>query len=518
MINQKAVERFLVRELNNFDWLKEEPKVRIDQALAELVPPLPSADLWLHQKVCLLILEALKRFMLHIDMGGGKTKITLTLLKYRKDRGEKPRAIVFVPFITAVSTWIEETGKHGHGLTCTPLVGTTGHNLHLLQNVDSDLFVICYQSAVAMLSETKKNTKGKKKWMIDSGRVRAVFKGFDTLVMDEVHKAKSVTSLTYKMLRAISAQSEYCIGLTGTPFGKDLTDLWPQFNLIDFGDTLGPTLGFYRQVFFQEKVNFWGGYDYTFKKELFPDLQRIIKNSSIRYAVEDFHDMPEKQYIPRYIKPPEGIKAYADKHLEEIRQKAGLGGKSAYQEIESSYLKLRQLASGFMTLKGEDNDKLQVSFDENPKLDILQELIEELPEASKMIVFHHFVYTNTIISDRLKEMKIGHARVYGKQRDPLKELARFKEDPKCKVLVINSKSGSSSLNLQIANYQVYFEQPDSPIDRQQAERRSWRPGQTRRVFIYDLLMQGTADIGIYKSNIAGKNMLTELLDGKSLED
>ena len=35
-----------------------------------------------------------KRFMFNIDMGGGKTLLTLMLLSYRKQRGEKPKAIV----------------------------------------------------------------------------------------------------------------------------------------------------------------------------------------------------------------------------------------------------------------------------------------------------------------------------------------------------------------------------------------------------------------------------------------
>ena len=166
-------------------------------------------------------------------------------------------------------------------------------------------------------------------------------------------------------------------------------------------------------------------------------------------------------------------------------------------------------------MKGEDNDKIQIKFDENPKLDALQELIESMPFGCKMIVFHHFVYTNSLISERLKEMGVKHARVYGRSKDPIGELRKFKSDDDCRVLVINSKSGSSSLNLQHANYVTFFEQPDSAIDRQQAERRVWRPGQGKRVWIYDLLMQGTADSQMNKWNKEGESLLTALLDGSA---
>src|SRR5690606_27752134 len=125
--------------------------------------------------------------------------------------------------------------------------------------------------------------------------------------------------------------------------------------------------------------------------------------------------------------------------------------------------------------------------------DVLQELIEEMPDDSKMIIFHDFVYTNSLISKRLKKMKVPHARVWGKGKNNIKELRRFKKDPNCRVLVINTQSGSSSQNLQMANYVVFFEQPRSAVDRQQAERRAWRPGQTKRVFFIDLFMRETYD-------------------------
>ena len=224
--------------------------------------------------------------------------------------------------------------------------------------------------------------------------------------------------------------------------------------------------------------------------------------------------MPPREYIPKYLEPHEGIKAYAEQSIGKITQLIANGDK--YRAVESEYIRLRQLSSGFMTLKGEDDDKIQIKFDENPKLDALQELIEAMPVGRKMIVFHHFVYTNVLISERLTSLGIDHARVYGKSRDPISELRRFKTDAKCHVLVINSKSGSSSLNLQNANYLVFFENPDSPIDRQQAERRVWRPGQEQHVWIYDLLMRSTWDSKIHKANAEGRNLLAALLDGKSV--
>src|SRR4029077_13452992 len=391
MINKAIITEFLARKLDNYDWLKKESTEELGEALG-----VDSTGWWDHQRACHLLLSTLKRFMLLIDMGGGKTFICLSLIERLKREGKQPRAIVFVPYITSVSTWIDETAKHCPELTCIPLIGSKASNREkLLSPSKGDLFVIAYPSAVAMMSH--KDPKHKNKWAINPAEIRDFFAPFNMLIMDEIHRCKSVMSLTYRMCRAISARCEYVAGLTGTPFGRDLQDLWPQFYLIDFGKTLGPSLGFYREVFFNLKVNYWGGFEYKFKQSLFDKLQQVIKNRSIRYAIDELHDLPPKEYIIKRQSPHSAMQGYAEKTLTVIRgiqtQKS-----ASYRAMESEYMKLRQLSSGFMTLHGEDTAKLHVAFDENPKLDALQELVEDMAYGCKMVVFHHFVYTNQLIS------------------------------------------------------------------------------------------------------------------------
>ncbi len=515
MLNKRAIGNFLSRQFDSYDWLKGETVSNLHLAMGELVPPpdFGQAKLWQHQQVAFLLLHYLKRFMLFLSMGAGKTCITLNAIKYRKQKGESPRAVVMVPYVASVGVWIDENAKFTPDLQCVPLTGTTKANLERLQG-PGDLFVICYQSAVAMVTETIYDKKRKKtKWVLTSNKVRAYFAGFDTLILDEVHKCKDTTTLLYRMCRALSSQCGYVVGLTGTPFGKDPTPLWAQFYLIDFGETLGPSLGFYRAVFFNAKPNYWGGMEYTFKPKMLPDLKRIIKNKSIHYGINELNDMPQKQYIVRPIAPAldsEGYRKAALHNLEQaIRGKEG----ASYELINSNYLQLCQLSSGFMTLKGEDTERVQIEFDENPKLDTLIEIIEGLDEATKVVVFHKFIFSNHAISKRLTAIKIKHARIWGGQRKPVEELRRFKDDPTCRVMVINTRSGSSSLNLQNANVVCFYEQPDESIDRQQAEARVWRSGQLNRVLIYDFLVNGTWDARIHQSNKAGENLLKQLLSG-----
>lgn len=813
MIDQRAIKKFLNRELAEYDFVKALTESELDGSLANLTPApdFGQVKMRLHQKACFLLLNELRRFLLFADMGAGKTVISLMLMKYAKQCGMPMRALVMVPYVTSVGTWINQVSEHAPDLQCVPLIGTTKENWEAIQG-PGDLFVVCYQSAVALMKEEVPNPlkPRKTKWVLSKQKLRTGLADFNALFMDEVHKCfpagtmistptgkvpienikigdaicgpvknltvsrlfenttnelciihlsdgrvikstrdhpfltdegwvrgehlngkfifdeqmclvwqrlhpweiseeekilrdemlcllaneptrntgfsllkakyrkkaaglkeilcfrqepnsskiyenkndeeksnfheggtrknihhpqttgntpqikgrkwsrldkasvgsfirtrermasrisnwvrkkatrishklqsrfsksglndcdrtrweqihtgykekhkigrirvvgvsiekqrcptpvfnlevsesphyfaggilvhncKDQKSLTFGLCRYLSERADWAIGLTGTPFGKDLQDLWPQFYLVDFGRTLGYTLSFYRAVFFNTKRNHWGGYEYSFKKPMTGTLKQMIKNSSIRYELHEFADMPPLIPITEYVAaPPEGA-GYCKASFRQLANSKGLTGKEKYEVVESNYLKLRQLSSGFMTLKAEDSERVQIKFDQVPKLEKLCELIEGLG-GQKVVVFHHFIYSNKLISDRLKKMGIKHARIWGGQSDKLGELSRFEKDPDCQVLVINSKSGSSSLNLQFASYMIFYESPDSPIDRQQAVARIYRPGQANKVVIYDLVSRGTLDEGIIKSCQDGKRLLDELLGVK----
>lgn len=508
-VSKQSVFQFLNRQLEDFEWVKQLTHSQIDEALEGLYDKQLTKNLWLHQKATLLLLSYQKRFIPFIDMGGGKTVCVLTIIRQRKMDNQNPRAIIFVPYLTATQTWVDETLKHAPELKCCALVGSGEENRKALKDKTIDLFVICYQSAVAMVTETV-TVKGKRKWQLSHRLMEECLSDFDMLVMDELQKTKSSSSLTFKLCLFISERVEYVYGLTGTPFGKDMTDLWSQFFLIDFGETLGFTISFYHHVFFSKKFKFFGGVEFKFKKKMFSKLQSIIRNRSIRYSESEFSDIKQPIRVIRKFKLPIGIKSYVDKAKKELRQAVDTGN---YELAGNSFIQLNQLSSGYLTFK-DDVERVQIDFEENPKLEALCSLIDEMPGESKLVVFHNFIHTNELISKQLKKLGIGHARIWGGQKDKIGELKRFKEDKNCRVMILNSRSGSSSLNLQFANYVVFMEQP-SALDRQQAEKRVHRSGQTKHVFIYDFFVEGTYDEKTHKDNKLGKNTLKQLLDGKT---
>jgi SNF2 family DNA or RNA helicase len=79
--------------------------------------------------------------------------------------------------------------------------------------------------------------------------------------------------------------------------------------------------------------------------------------------------------------------------------------------------------------------------------------------------------------------------------------------------VINNQTGAFSLDgLQVANYTYFFESPVSPIDRNQAERRTRRQGQKHKTcFYYDPVVADTVDERILEFHKEGEDIFQALL-------
>jgi SNF2 family DNA or RNA helicase len=93
-------------------------------------------------------------------------------------------------------------------------------------------------------------------------------------------------------------------------------------------------------------------------------------------------------------------------------------------------------------------------------------------------------------------------------------LHRFQRDAACRFLLLNNQSGALGLNLQVANYVIFYERPVSPIVSQQAEARCLRTGQQRTVFFYDLVAKGTVDEKIARYLEEGKDLFNAIVAGK----
>ena len=176
------------------------------------------------------------------------------------------------------------------------------------------------------------------------------------------------------------------------------------------------------------------------------------------------------------------------------------------------FLRMRQISGGFLGWKNDETgEKAELVFPSNPKLDRLVELLMELPVNRKAVVFHEFVHSGREICKALEKAKIKAGWLYGGTKDSRALQKQFDDDPRMTVLVTNWRVGGMALNLQVANYCIYYESPVGVVDREQSERRTFREGQTLPGFLIDLVCKGTVDQRILDFHKQGEDVFRALL-------
>lgn len=526
MIPQIAVKQYLSRPLESHAWLKELDADELWDAIYKLDPrPKLNECLLTHQLVCFLLGVAYPQFAYWLDMGSGKTLVTLELLRYRMMQLQQfPRSLIFITSDKAFPTWEKQIKRFKINLPYTLLEGSSAHKWEALQEFGNGLVFISYPGAVSLVTRAVQK-KRKVEWMLDHAKVDQLGQDAGAIIMDESTKASGYKSLTFAMLERLCEQTPVHYGLAGRPFGRDPTLLWAQHYLIDGGETLGTTLGMFREAFFTSEQNIYAArrvpkyrqkymLTYKFDKRKTAALSKMIQHRSITYAAEECIDLPACLPVIEEVRFPKETLSYYRRAVESL-----IAAKGNLQVVENVFLRMRQLSSGFLGFKDDETgDRAQVEFAENPKFDRLMELLGELPQDRKAVVFYEFTHSGRKIQKAVREeLGIDNIWLWSGTKNYKQELRRFEEDPDCGVAVVNNRLGAFSLDgLQVANYSFFYESPVSPIDREQAERRTLRQGQRFKVFRYDVIVHGSADQKILDFHKEGESLTRGLLRDPSM--
>lgn len=495
MISKTAVAHYLNRQLDDLATYKVDPN--ITKLLDELNPqPYFYTPPFEHQKVCFVVCLAYPGLFVQLDMGLGKTKLMFDVFGYRHQLKQAKRMLILCNTVSVVASTKNEVQTHAPGL------------VDLIDIMTYQAFLRRVTQPMLVAPKPGRVPKQKKEWVVVPEKLAKQSAMYDFVVFDESTQLKNHQSLTFKVCKQIAAAAPFKYVLSGTPLNKNPQDLWTQFNVIDGGETLGRTLGIYRAAFFTTKINFWCGYEHTFKRDMLPKLSRMLRHRSIRYTAKECLDLPERIYSKVIVPLAEGMDVYYKRMVAEIRE-----AKGDALVVGNMFLKMRQLCSGFLTTT-DDGEKVLVDLDENPKLDAMLERLDIIPPDKKVVIFQEYIHTGDLIAACMKKRKIQYARLYSGTKDKAAELNRFNRNQACRVMIVNNQSGALGLNLQVANYVFFYESPVSSITRLQAEARCHRAGQTENVFYYDFMIEDSIEEEILKSLVNGGDFLKELLDGR----
>lgn len=403
---------------------------------------------------------------LFLDMGLGKTVITLTAvndLKY--NRFQISKVLVIAPKKVAEATWSKEAEKWDHLqlLRIIPVLGSLQRRIRAL-NTPADVYVI-----------NRENVQ----WLVDYYRNAWPF---DMVVIDESSSFKNHQAKRFKSLTWVRNKISRMVELTGTPAPNGLIDLWAQIYLLDGGQRLGKTIGGFRQRYFDpDQRNAQQVFSYKPKDGAGQTIQDKINDICISMSAKDYLDLPECVSIDvPVVLDPKAQAAY--KKLE--RDMLLNIDESEITATTAAVLgnKLLQLGNG--AVYDESHNVIPIH---DCKIEAFMEVVEAL-QGKSALVFFNFKHDRDRLIKALAKTGL-RVRAYTDSHD-----ADDWNDRKIDILLAHPASTAYGLNLQDGgNHIIWFGLNWSLELYQQANKRLHRQGQKERVFIHNLLVQGSMD-------------------------
>ena len=403
--------------------------------------------------------------MLFLDMGLGKTVITLTAINTLiYDRFEVNKVLVIAPIRVAKNTWPDEIKKWPHlsYLTYAVAVGDVKQRKKALEE-NADITII-----------NRENVS----WLINESGYEF---DYDMLVIDEISSFKNPSSLRFKALRKVRPFIDRVVGLTGTPTSNGLLDLWSQFYLIDKGQRLGKFVTHYRNRFFD-----YNPYTHTYTplKHANRDIFKRIDDITVSMKAIDLLEMPEQVIIEKVVDMDSNSrKLYGQLKDDQILQL----GDAIIDSVNAAVLsnKLIQMANGNVY----DEDKNTIHLHE-AKLDGLEDIIEQA-NGQSLLVAYWFKSDLDAIKSRFPQ-----AREI-KTSEDIKDW----NEGKISLALMHPASAGHGLNLQKGGHiLVWYSLIWSLELYQQTNGRLYRQGQSNNsVTIVHILCRDTIDAQVYDS-------------------
>ena len=399
---------------------------------------------------------------LFIDLGLGKTVITLSAIVDMIDASIIKNVLIIAPLRVCVSTWPSEilNWKHTQHLKFALAVGSANKRKAAI-NANAEITIINVENVP---------------WLIKNFPFN-----YDAVILDESSRFKNPSALRFRALKKVIHKSNIVVLLTGTPAAQGLTDLWSQLFLLDQGDTLGKNITAFRKRFCD--VDYWG-HTYTIKPGSAEKIQELIKPLILSMQGSDYINLPERiDIIERIVLPAQVQKQYDDFSKELFLEFEDVELEAMSAAILAN--KLLQFSSGAIYVNEEHDWKTIHTC----KLDALEELIEENPGESILVSYN---YKHTLV--RLRE-RFPQMVVLGKDPDTIDKWNR----KEIRLMAIHPQSGAFGLNLQQGGcILIWVDLVWSLELKKQLDCRLYRQGQDKPVRIIHLVVENSIDERVVK--------------------
>lgn len=339
----------------------------------------------------------------------------------------------------------------------------------------------------------------------------------DLVVIDEMHKIKSVSSNASRLAGRIGSRVERRIGLTGTVIPHSPLDVYGQWRFLDpkaFG-RVQPNGERKPATFkaFKEDYAEMGGY-MGHEVVGFKNLDRLEEIMGERSSVaikEECLDLPDAvdTVLPVALSPKE-LKAYEDmrtklqvefREEDDMHEDASRGGGDAATAASRlvRMTRLRQITAGHLP-----DDEGKVREIGRSKAKTIASLIHDtLEDEKRVVVFGTFTRELAALEEEISDKRTTVLRIDGSTRpeDRLKMRQRFgSDDPARLAIVAQIKTLSVAVNeLVTARNAIFASLPWQRDDIVQARDRLNRLGQKSATTFWYALAPNTVDDLVFQA-------------------
>ena len=442
-----------------------------------------------HQLKAIIASEEWQDMALWWEMGTGKTKAAIEILrlKYWKENRVK-RTLILSPLIT-LQNWKNEFLIHSDiSEKDIHVLNKAGKKRkEFLKEFNRDGIIIINYEALVTTDIAGYLLKWKP----------------EILVCDEAHLLKNGQAKRTKIVEKIARPCDHRYLLSGTPILNSAIDLFSPYKILDGGQTFGRNFLAYRSTYFYDENAAWVGRHNYFPKwiersDMFPALNKKLYSKALRATKDECLDLPP--LIRKCVEVEmsnEQRKIYCELERDFVSFLNENDHIVAQLAITKS-MKMRQVISGFAIT----SDSRTIPFDKNPRLDALEQLLEQSTQESKVVVWACFKQDHKIIGQMLKDKfkwKEGVQYVFltGEQSESQKNdnMNLFRSNGDCRVIVASQQAGGIGVNLVEANTMIYYSRTFSLGQDKQSEARCHRGGsqQHKSILRIDLVTKGTVD-------------------------
>ena len=239
--------------------------------------------------------------MLWLDMGLGKTVITLTSIAHLLNTGFLRGVVIVAPIRVIRLVWRQEAARwtHTKHLTFSMLTGTRDQRTRALLR-PANVYLINFENLQWLAETLATYYTGKDKPL-----------PFNGVVWDEISKCKNSSTQRVKAVKKILPHFDWTTGLTGTPASNGYKDLHGQYLVVDRGQRLGTSKTAFRGRFYKKA----GPYKEVPYEGAENEIKQLIGDITLEMSAEDYNKLPDLVVNDINIEMPENLRTLYD-HME----------------------------------------------------------------------------------------------------------------------------------------------------------------------------------------------------------